>query len=223
MAITRREFLKKTFSFTTIALLSDLFFDFKNLTAEENKSIVNFSPDEDIMIPSTDTMCVNFCGIRVRRVNGVIRAIYGNPESPYNKGHLCPKGQAGIFHTYNPYRIKAPLKRTNPNKGLGEDPRWKEISWEEAFDEIVKKLKEIKDEDPRGLTFHISHGKYLIGDKFTKAFCKAFGTPNHVHRTTVCEAARHVADEITWGGHGPLPDLEYTKFFINMGANFTEA
>ncbi len=168
-------------------------------------------------------MYVNFCGIRVRRVNGVIRQIYGNPESPYNKGHLCPKGQAGIFHTYNPYRVKALLKRTNPNKDPREDPKWKEISWEEAFNEIAKKLKEVREKDPRGLSFHWSHGKYLIQDKFLKAFCKAFGTPNNIHRTSVCETARHVADELTWGYHGILPDLDYTKYYINMGANFSEA
>lgn len=223
MRITRREFIKSSAGVAAISAIADLFFNLDNLSAQESLSRIPFSPNEDILIPSTDVMCVNFCGIRVRRVNGVIRAIYGNPESPYNKGHLCPKGQAGLFHTYNPYRIKAPLKRTNANKDPREDPKWKEISWEEAFDEIVKKLKEVKEKDPRGLTFHISHGKYLIQDQFTKAFCKAFGTPNHVHRTTVCEAARHVADELTWGGHGILPDLDYTKYFINFGSNFLEA
>ncbi len=223
MLLTRRKFLKGAVSFTAAAALSDLFFNFKDFIAKEISSEIPYSPSEDVLIPSTDAMCVNFCGIRVRRVNGIIRAIYGNPENPYNKGHLCPKGQAGIFHTYSPYRIKAPLKRTNPNKDPREDPKWKEISWEEAFDEIAKKLKEVKEKDPRGLSFHWSHGKYLIQDNFTKAFCKAFGTPNNIHRTTVCEAARHVADELTWGGHGPLPDLDYTKYFINMGASFAEA
>jgi anaerobic selenocysteine-containing dehydrogenase len=221
--ITRREFLKRSIFLISLSFLSDKIFSFEKEMEKELSTEIPYSPEEDVLIPSTCAMCVNFCGIRVRRVNGVIRAIYGNPESPYNKGHLCPKGQAGIFHTYNPYRIKAPLKRTNPKKGINEDPLWKEITWEEAFEEIVSKLKEVKEKDPRGLSFHWSHGKYLLGDQYTKAFCKAFGTPNGIHRTTVCEAARHVADEITWGYHGILPDLDYTKYFINMGANFAEA
>lgn len=223
MGITRREFIKKSLGIAAVAAIGDLFFDIDKLSAQESMKEIPFSPEEDVLIPSTDVMCVNFCGIRVRRVNGVIRAIYGNPESPYNKGHLCPKGQAGMFHTYNPYRIKRPLKRTNPNKDPREDPKWKEISWEEAFNEIAEKLKDLRNRNPKGLTFHWSHGKYLIQDQFLKAFCKAFGTPNNVHRTTVCEAARHVADELTWGGHGILPDLDYTKYFINMGSNFAEA
>lgn len=223
MKFTRRKFLKDSAFLTALASMGDLFFDLEKLIAEERLSDFPYLPDEDVLIPSTDIMCVNFCGIRVRRVNGVIRAIYGNPENPYNKGHLCPKGQAGLFHTYNPYRIKFPLKRTNPKKGIGEDPKWKEITWEEAFDEIAKKLKELRERNPKGLSFHWSHGKYLVGDNFLKAFCEAFGTPNYFHRTTACEAARHVADELTWGGHGILPDLDYTKYFINMGSNFTEA
>jgi len=223
MGITRREFIRKSMGIAAIAAIGDLFFNLDKVVAEESLKKIPFSPEEDVLIPSTDMMCVNFCGIRVRRVNGVIRAIYGNPESPYNRGHLCPKGQSGIFHTYNPYRLKAPLKRTNPDKSPYADPKWKEISWEEAFNEIARKLREVREKDPRGLTFHWSHGKYLIQDKFLKAFCRAFGTPNNVHRTTVCEAARHIADELTWGGHGILPDLDYTKYYINMGSNFTEA
>ena len=41
-----------------------------------------------------------------------------------------------------------------------------------------------------------------------------------VHRTTACEAARHVADELTWAGAGILPDLKYTKLLLNFGANY---
>jgi anaerobic selenocysteine-containing dehydrogenase len=223
MAISRREFLKGSAGIAALAAMGDLFFNLSEVVAKESMSKIPYAPNEDVLIPSTDVMCVNFCGIRVRRVNGVIRAIYGNPENPQNAGHLCPKGISGLFDTYNPYRVKKPLKRTNPKKGPGEDPRWVEISYEEAFDEITKRLKKVKDDNPAKFIWQHGHGKYLMGDHFPKAFCKAFGTPNVVHRTTVCEAARHVADEITWGYHGFLPDLDNCNYFINMGANPMEA
>ncbi len=41
---------------------------------------------------------------------------------------------------YDPQRVKTPLKRTNPKKGPNEDPRWKPISWEEAFEIVVGEL-----------------------------------------------------------------------------------
>ena len=85
-------------------------------------------------IRSTCAHCVNFCGIDVQVLNGVIRAIYPDEARAefYNKG-ICPEGVSGLFNTYNPYRIKKPLKRTNPKKGLDQDPGWVEISREEAF------------------------------------------------------------------------------------------
>ncbi|WP_457556257.1 molybdopterin-dependent oxidoreductase [Candidatus Pyrohabitans sp.] len=229
MNLSRREFLKKSSLIAGMAALGSQVVSLGSVAAEASRAQgsvkqVATAVSEDVLIPSTDVMCVNFCGIRVRRVNGVIRAIYGNPASPYNAGHLCPKGQSGLFDVYNPYRIKAPLKRTNPDKSPDADPKWREISWEEAFEEAARMIKEAMDYDPRSITFLWGHGKYLVQDKFLKAFInEAIGSPNNVHRTTVCEAARHVADELTWGGHGFLPDLEYTEYYLNMGANFTEA
>jgi anaerobic selenocysteine-containing dehydrogenase len=174
-------------------------------------------------VKSTCCHCVNFCGIEVKMENDVIRAIYPDKErAPYYNVGICPKGVSGLFNTYNPYRLKKPLKRTNPKKGLGEDPKWVEISWEDAFDEIAGRMKKIKDDDPNKFIWQHGHGKYLIGDKYPKAFAKAFGTINLVHRTTVCEAARHVADELTWGYHGFLPDLENCNLLLNFGANYYE-
>ena len=41
---------------------------------------------------------------------------------------------------YNPYRVKTPLMRTNPEKGLDVD-KWKEITWDEALDITAKELR----------------------------------------------------------------------------------
>ena len=194
------------------------------------------------LIPTNCGICRNHCLITVAVQDGVIRAVYPNPETRiaangewkqvpmseedfdaiFNWG-ICPKGEASAFVAYNPYRLKVPLKRTNPEKGPGVDPGWVEITWEEAFEEIASRLKKAMSEDPRKVIIQYSATKYLVGDKFLKALGKAIGTPNIVHRTTICEAGRHVADELTWGYHGILPDLKYTKYLIIMGANPGEA
>ncbi len=168
-------------------------------------------------------ICPNFCGIDATVVNGVVRTIYPDAARAeyYNHG-ICPKGASGMYNTYDPYRLKKPLKRTNPKKGRDEDPRWVEISWEEAFNEITVRLARIHADNPSKLVWQHGQGKYLVGDQFCKAFTKAFGTPNMVHRTTACEAARHVADELTWANHGILPDLKYSKLLLNFGANYHE-
>jgi molybdopterin-containing oxidoreductase family molybdopterin binding subunit len=174
-------------------------------------------------VKSGCAICPNFCGIDATVVNGVVRTIYPDAARAefYNHG-ICPKGASGMYNTYDPYRLKKPLRRTNPKKGRDEDPRWVEISWEEAFSEITVRLARIHADNPSKLIWQHGQGKYLIQEQYCDAFTKAFGTPNMVHRTTACESARHVADELTWANAGILPDLKYSKLLLNFGANYHE-
>ena len=174
-------------------------------------------------VKSNCAICPNFCGIEATVVGGVVRTIYPDAARAdyYNHG-ICPKGASGMFNTYDPYRLKKPLKRTNPSKGVNEDPRWVEISWAEAFDELTTRLAKIRADNPAKLVWQHGQGKYLIQEQYCQAWTQAFGTPNMVHRTTACEAARHVADELTWASAGITPDLKYSKLLLNFGANYHE-
>jgi phenylacetyl-CoA:acceptor oxidoreductase len=64
-------------------------------------------------------------------------------------GKVCVKAFGLIQKTYNPNRVLAPMKRTNPKKGRDEDPGFVEISWDEAMDLIADRLNAIRAE---GLT-----------------------------------------------------------------------
>lgn len=57
------------------------------------------------------------------------------------RGRVCASAYALVQKTYNPMRVKAPMKRTNPKKGMEEDPGWKQISWDEALDIFAGKLR----------------------------------------------------------------------------------
>src|SRR5450759_4121764 len=96
---------------------------------------------EDQWIPSSCSMCYSMCSILAHTVDGTLVKIEGNPESAIGEGRLCAKGVAGIMTLYDPNRVNVPLKRTNPQKGIGIDPKFVEISWDEALDIAVKKLK----------------------------------------------------------------------------------
>ena len=89
------------------------------------------------LVTTSCGMCYIGCGIKVLVENGVVVNIEGNPDSPQNRGKMCAKGKAGFMNLYNPNRVKVPLKRTNPEKGLHVDPGWVEISWKEAIDTVV--------------------------------------------------------------------------------------
>ncbi len=64
-------------------------------------------------------------------------------------GKVCVKAFGLVQKTYNPNRVLAPMKRTNPNKGRHEDPGFVEISWDEAYALIAERLLRIRAE---GLT-----------------------------------------------------------------------
>src|SRR3972149_5370315 len=59
-------------------------------------------------------------------------------------GRPCVRAYGLVQKMYNPNRIKAPMKRTNPKKGKDQDPRWVEISWDEALDLLARKLQGIR-------------------------------------------------------------------------------
>ena len=134
------------------------------------------APD-DTWVPSTCALCYGNCSVLAHRVDGVVVKIEGNPESAVGKGRLCGKGVSGVMSHYDPNRLTQPLRRTNPKKGLDVDPGWKEITWEEALDEIATVLKRVRAEDPRKLLIQRTTTVLACFIPF-KSFAAAFGTPN---------------------------------------------
>src|SRR3970282_2820075 len=127
---------------------------------------------EDVWVPTACDMCYNVVSIRVHRVSGGAVKIEGSPEAPPNYGKLCAKGNAALMNLYNAHRVTSPLLRTNRQKGIGVDPKWKQISWDEAMNLLVEKLRAARLKDPRTLvaaTFDRSSYFPL------RAFMAAFG------------------------------------------------
>jgi phenylacetyl-CoA:acceptor oxidoreductase len=59
-------------------------------------------------------------------------------------GRVCVRAYGLVQKTYNPNRVRQPMKRTNPNKGREHDPGFVPISWDEALDIVAAKLREIR-------------------------------------------------------------------------------
>ncbi|MCC6888708.1 MAG: molybdopterin-dependent oxidoreductase [Hyphomicrobiales bacterium] len=167
-------------------------------------------------IPTACGMCYIGCGILADVRNGVVVGIKGNPDSPQNRGSMCAKGKASIMNLYNPKRVTVPLRRTNPNKGFNEDPRWQEISWEEAVETIVSALQRIRD-NPRKLW---AQGWESAGDTvyWLKALCAAFGTPHFSNNgSPTCGKVVHPVEYFSGGGFHQQPDLHYANYCILVG------
>ena len=173
---------------------------------------------EDVWIHTQCARCYGFCAIRVHRVNGVAIEIQGEPDSDFGaRGGLCPKGLAGLQVLYDPNRLNVPLKRTNPEKGVGVDPKWKEITWEEAYAEIIPRLKKILEENPRKLAmqggiptqFRITQPMGILGP-FSQ-FVSGLG----LH----CGGAAHGVGGLVHGSWSIVPDFKYCNYAIYFGAS----
>ena len=118
---------------------------------------------EDKWLRTVCTGCYASCAIRVHRVDGVVVKIEGDPDSVMGaQGGVCGKASSMIQQLYHPQRINYPLKRTNPNKGIGIDPKWKRISWDEALGETAERLKKIQAEDPSKLVMIFGPTSYPV-------------------------------------------------------------
>jgi anaerobic selenocysteine-containing dehydrogenase len=158
------------------------------------------------------------CGTEVKVKNGVAVEIRGNKEHPANKGTLCPRGAAQLMGLYNPYRIKTPLKRTNPKKGLDVDPGWVEITWDEALDTVAEKIKAAQAADPRKLMIMYGFAGALHETPFVKLFTAIFGTPNYsMSCGPLCEV--HHAPALFHSTFVDRIDMGHCNYVIAFGRN----
>ncbi|MBS0614054.1 MAG: molybdopterin-dependent oxidoreductase, partial [Proteobacteria bacterium] len=167
-------------------------------------------------INSTCKMCLHSCSTRVHVTDdGIINKIEGNPTNPSNAGKLCPKGNAGILRHYDPSRFKQPLRRTNPEKGPGVDPKWQPIGWDEALEITAREIKKSFDKDPRLIMpsledfqkMHIWFWPLALGNH---NFYQSGGT--------MCGGAYHPLNGYIHSAFGAVNDAKYCNYWLSNGA-----
>ncbi len=175
---------------------------------------VNTSPKvSDEIRKTTCYMCACRCGIDVHLKDGKVAYIEGNRDHPVNKGVLCAKGSAGIMQVNAPSRLRAPLKRVGP-RGSGE---FEEISWDEALELAVSRMRPIRDQNPEKLAFFTGRDQ---SQSFTSLWAQDFGTPNYAAHGGFCSVNMAAAGIYTIGGsfwEFGQPDWENTKMFMIFG------
>ena len=113
---------------------------------------------------STCPYCSVSCGVIIHTLgdnskNATAQVVHveGDPDHPLNRGTLCPKGASLEQDILNDRRLKKPQVRRP-----GSD-HWEDISWEQAVDEIARKVKTTRDQtfveqDKAGLTVNRCEG-----------------------------------------------------------------
>jgi anaerobic selenocysteine-containing dehydrogenase len=214
--LTRRGFIKASGATAATVVLSKYIFDWPwqpLLASNETQAITG-----EKWVPTTCWIGKQECGILARIVDGRIVKLEGHPGHPRNLGTLCVKGQAQLMSIYDPYRVKAPLLRTNAKGVPGE---WREISWDEALTLVSNKIKEVREKDKRLLLWQ--KGRSKAGDFYDDAFVKASGATKVGHGA-YCSDAAYRALEYTFGFHGGIhPDFRHCDYLISYGWGLTSS
>lgn len=128
---------------------------------------------ETTILKSVCRSCHGGCGVLMHVKAGVLTDVKGDPDSPLNKGRLCPIGASTKDIVYHPDRLKYPMRRI----GERQSGKWERITWDEALDEIAEKLTAIKKEfGPESIVMGTGTGRHQI--RWVSRFGHALGTPN---------------------------------------------
>jgi formate dehydrogenase major subunit len=145
-------------------------------------------------------------------------------DSPLNLGAHCAKGASVREHgmTHDSHRLKYPMKL--------EGGKWKKLSWDQAYDEISKKLLEIRNDKEKGgpdALFVVGSSKHNNEQAMLmRKWVSLWGTNNTDHQARICHSTTVAGVAQTWG-YGAMTnsynDEQNSKSLLFLGSNAAEA
>ena len=163
-------------------------------------------------------ICESLCGMVADVEDGRLVRLRPDKEHPMSAGFACQKGIAFTEVVNDPDRVIAPLRRQS-------DGSFQEVSWDEAMDDIAKRLSAI----------HRRHGSGAVGWYFGNPgafsyshlmavlfFVNGLGLGTHLYTASSQDThSRLMASQLLYGipSTVPIPDLSRTDLLVVMGAN----
>ena len=162
--------------------------------------------------------CPDGCSLGVSVAEGKVVKIDASDRHDVTDGFICGKVRRFGERVYGPDRLQQCGIRTGP-KGEG---RFKHVSWNEALDVIVTKMREIRDSTGAEAILPFSYGGsngLLTQDTSDAQLFRRFGTSRLAR--TVCAAPTSSASEALYG---KMPGVTYADYpearlIIVWGAN----
>ena len=171
----------------------------------------------------TKTVCT-YCGVGcsfdVETRGREILRVQPQHEAPANSISTCVKGKFGWDFVNAEDRLTRPLVRRGA--------RFVEVPWEEALDEIARRLTEIIDEDGPDAVAVIGSSKTTNEESYLtqKLARQVIGTHNTDNCSRYCQAP---ATEGLWrtvgygGDAGSISDMERAELALVVGSNTSES
>jgi formate dehydrogenase major subunit len=170
---------------------------------------------------SVCTHCSVGCAIDAVVQNGVWVRQEPVFDSPLNLGAHCAKGASVREHgiTHDSHRLKYPMKL--------EGGKWKRLSWDQAYDEISKKMLAIRKESGPDSLFLVGSSKHNNEQaELLSKWIRLWGSNNTDHQARICHSTTVAGLGQTWG-YGAMTnsynDEQNSKSLLFLGSNAAEA
>jgi anaerobic selenocysteine-containing dehydrogenase len=164
----------------------------------------------------TCPFCEATCGLEVESEGSEVVSVKGDKEDVFSRGFICPKAHGLKQLHEDPDRVTVPLIR--------RDDELVEATWDEAFEEIDRRLSPLLAEQGRNSVAvyvgnPMAHNlSFLL---YGPAFIRALGTQNVYSASTVDQMPKQVSAGLMFGTmlSVPVPDVDRTDHLLILGAN----
>ncbi len=221
MKLTRREFIKASAATASLLMFGCATTGTPPTSAMTARAAKPAGAPKGEWVGSTCQGCTQWCAIQLFVQDGRAVRVRGNPLSKTNHGYCCPRGHLIPQQMYDPDRVKVPLKRTNPQKGRGIDPKFVPITWDEALDTIADRMMELRRNGEAHKVVYM-RGRYspTSTDLLYGTLPKIYGTTNYFSHSAICAEAEKMGPGLTQGFFGYRDyDLEKTNCLVVWGCD----
>jgi nitrate reductase NapA len=170
--------------------------------------------------------CGTGCGVMVGVKDGHVVATHGDMQAEVNRGLNCVKGYFLSKIMYGEDRLTTPLMRKIGGV-YDKDGEFEPVSWDEAFDVMAQKCKEVLREKGPEAVGMFGSGQWTIFEGYaaTKLMRAGFRSNNLDPNARHCMASAAVAFMRTFGMDEPMgcyEDFEHADAFVLWGSNMAE-
>jgi len=165
--------------------------------------------------------CPDGCAVLITVEDGRATKLQGDPEHPITRGFLCGKVAKYLDRVYAPDRVLYPMRRVAA-KGAHGDGAFQRVTWDEAFNEIVARLKQISSEFGPEAVLPYSYGGnigVLNGASMDRRFFHRLGA-SQLHRSICSQAGEDAIISVYGRKMGTEPEqFRQSRYIIAWAAN----